>query len=158
MEASVAPLVALLKRCRKQTTPATDYSSQLADLFGVQSNRSFPSAALALLGYGNDPADACWIHADPVNLQADMDRAILSDSQTLQIRPDEAEQLVTELMAYFAVDGLSVVMVDENNWFIRLSDSAPGDDTAEPGRWQKHQSVVTEWQRGQRSGNRYSMR
>ncbi len=122
METSVAPLVALLKRCRKQTTPATDYPSLLADLFGVQSDNSFPSAALALLGHGNDPDDACWIHADPVSLQADMDRAILSDSQTLHIRPDEAEQLVNELNAHFAVDGLSVVMVDKNNWFIRLSD------------------------------------
>jgi hypothetical protein len=51
-----------------------------------------------------------------------MDRAVLSDSQVLHIRADEAEKLVSELNSHFAVDGLSIVMADENNWFIRLED------------------------------------
>lgn len=122
MESSAASLLALLKRCRKHKSPGTEYSTQLADLFGLQSANKFPYAALALLGHGNDPGDSCWIHADPVNLQADMDRAILSDSQSLHIRADEAAQLVAELNAHFADDGIVVVMVDENNWFISLND------------------------------------
>jgi hypothetical protein len=51
-----------------------------------------------------------------------MERAILSDSQTLQISQDEAEILVNELNAHFAADDISVVMADENNWFLRLQD------------------------------------
>ena len=51
-----------------------------------------------------------------------MDRAILSDSQTLNIRQDEAEKLVNELNVHFAADDITVVMADENNWFIRLED------------------------------------
>ena len=77
---------------------------------------------LSLLAHDMEPGDNCWIHADPVNLQADMDRAILSDSQTLRIRQEEAEKLVNELNKHFAADDLSIVMADENNWFIMLED------------------------------------
>ena len=120
METSTAPLLELLKQFRKEKTPAADYASQLAALSGLKLEEAFPYAALSLLAYDRDPGDHCWMHADPVNLQADMDRAILSDSQTLHIRQHEAEKLVDELNVHFAVDELSVIMADENNWFIRL--------------------------------------
>jgi hypothetical protein len=122
LENLARPLVELLSQARREKTVGKDSSSQLADLFGLKTDRPLSSAALSMLGYGNEPGDACWIHADPVNLQADMDRAILSDSQALAIRPDEAEQLVKEINNHFAVDDLAVVIADENNWFIRLDD------------------------------------
>jgi len=122
VEESAGLLLELLKPLRKETTSGTDYSTQLAELFGLEIEKSFPYAALSLLAHDMEPGDNCWIHADPVNLQADMDRAILSDSQTLHIRQEEAEKLVNELNAHFAADDISVVMADENNWFIRLDD------------------------------------
>ena len=120
IESSAAPLLELLKALRKESAAGADYAGLLAALFGLKIEKSFPYAALTLLAHDMEPGDSCWIHADPVNLQADMDRAILSDSQTLHIRQDEAEKLVNELNAHFAADELSVVMTDENNWFIRL--------------------------------------
>jgi hypothetical protein len=120
LETAAQPLVALLSQARRQQTSGRDFFTQLSDLFALKTESSLPSAALALLGHGIDPASDCWVHADPVNLQADMDRAILSDSQTLHIRADEAEKLVSELNDHFAVDGFSIVMADENNWFIKL--------------------------------------
>ena len=122
MEASAAPLLELLKPLRKESAAGTGYAGLLAQLFGLKIDRSFPYAALTLLAHDMEPGDSCWIHADPVNLQADMDRAILSDSQTLNISQDEAEKLVNELNVHFAADDISVVMADENNWFIRLED------------------------------------
>ena len=122
MEASAAPLLELLKPLRKESAADTGYAGLLAQLFGLKIDRSFPYAALTLLAHDMEPGDSCWIHADPVNLQADMDRAILSDSQTLNISQDEAEKLVNELNVHFAADDISVVMADENNWFIRLED------------------------------------
>ena len=122
MEASAAPLLELLKPLRKESAAGAGYAGLLAQLFGLKIDRSFPYAALTLLAHDMEPGDSCWIHADPVNLQADMDRAILSDSQTLNISQDEAEKLVNELNVHFAADDISVVMADENNWFIRLED------------------------------------
>ena len=122
VEPSAGPLLELLKPLRKEKTSATACSGQLAELFGLELEKPFPYAALTLLAHDMEPGDNCWMHADPVNLQADMDRAILSDSQTLHIRQDEAEKLVNELNAHLRADELSVVMADENNWFIRLDD------------------------------------
>ncbi len=122
MESSAAPLLELLKPLRKDRISATTCAALLAELFGLKIEKSFPYAALTLLAHDMDPGDSCWIHADPVNLQADMDRAILSDSQTLHIRPEEAEELVNELNAHFVADEISVVMADGNNWFISLGE------------------------------------
>jgi len=122
METAAAPLLELLKSLRKESAEGAGYAGLLAELFGLKIEKSFPYAALTLLAHGMEPGDNCWIHADPVNLQADMDRAILSDSQTLHIRQEEAEKLVNELNVHFTADDISVVMADENNWFIRLED------------------------------------
>jgi hypothetical protein len=122
MDTAAAPLLELLKALRKENAAAAGCAGLLAGLFGLKIEKSFPYAALTLLAYDIEPGDNCWIHADPVNLQADMDRAILSDSQTLNITREEAEALVNGLNAHFEADDISVVMADENNWFIQLED------------------------------------
>ncbi|MGD2054281.1 MAG: hypothetical protein PVG45_09245 [Gammaproteobacteria bacterium] len=122
LETATRPLVDLLRQARRKKTAGSDIYTQLSALFGLKTERPFPVAAVSMLGHGLAPGNDCWIHADPANLQADMDRAILSDSQLLHIRPDEAERLVKQLNDHFAVDGLSIVMADENNWFIKLDD------------------------------------
>ncbi|MGB5455749.1 MAG: hypothetical protein WBO73_13750 [Gammaproteobacteria bacterium] len=122
IEQAARPLLELLGRLHRQKRPVADYSTQVAALFGVNFNDRFPDAALSLLAYGIDPGDGCWMHADPVNLEADLDRAILSDSQVLHLREDEAAGLVELINTHFAEDGLTVNMADQNNWFIRLED------------------------------------
>ncbi len=71
VDESAGPLVELLKQFSKEKTSATACSSQLAELFGLKIEKSFPYAALTLLAHDMEPGDNCWIHADPVNLQAD---------------------------------------------------------------------------------------
>ena len=122
MEDSARPLVDLLKQLRKIKTQDDGYLVRLAGLFGLGGSEPFSDAAVSLLSYGLDPGESCWLHADPVNLLADMDRAILSDARTLDIRVDEAEMLVEQINAHFAEDGLSVIMADADNWFIRQQD------------------------------------
>jgi hypothetical protein len=122
LEDAAGPLVDLLKQLAKDKTQANGYTGQLAGLFGLNSSERLSDAALSLLSYGIDPGDSCWIHADPVNLQADMDRAILSDARTLDIHMDEAEKLVEQINTHFAEDDLSVLMADAGNWFIRQAE------------------------------------
>ena len=114
------PLLQLLNRLHRKKTAAPGCPALLTTLFGLQSQASFPYAALALLAHDRPPGEHVWMHADPVFLQADMDRAILADAQGLDIHPQEAEQLVEELNAHFAEDGFSLVPVDACNWFVRL--------------------------------------
>ena len=120
IEASAGPLLELLRPLRKQKIAAADEAELLADLFGLTLDEPFPYAALASLSYGLDPGDSCWLRADPVNLQADMQRAVLSDAQSLHIRDDEAEQLVEQINSHFAEDGLRLTLADASNWFIRV--------------------------------------
>ena len=120
VETAATPLLELLAQCRRGRTPGHDLSSQLVELFGLNIAGPFPHAALTLLAHDIPPQEHCWVHADPVNLQADMDRAVLSDSRTLAIEPEEAEQLVAELNAHFAEEGIRFVIADENNWVLRL--------------------------------------
>ena len=122
IEAEAMPLVRLLKPFGRASIPASDYSAQLVELFGLTVEHGFPHAALTALAHGIEPDEECWLHADPVNLQADMDRAVLRDSQTLDIEQHEAGQLVHELNTHFAADGMSLLLTDANNWLIRLDD------------------------------------
>jgi len=122
LETATRPLVELLRQARREKTAGNDIYTQLFELFGLRAEQPFPVAAVSMLGHGLMPGKDCWAHADPVNLQADMDRAILSDSQVLHMRPDEAAKLVTQINDHFAVDGLIITIADENNWFIRLDD------------------------------------
>ena len=115
-------LLKLLKPARASSTAMTSFPNQLAQLFDINTKETIPDAALCLEGMGMDPGQACWVHADPVNLQADMDRAILTDSQSLNLRNEEAEKLVDELNQHLAEDSLSIMLADENNWFIKLDD------------------------------------
>lgn len=107
---------------RKQDMPDRSFAEQACDLFGISCGSRVPDAALALRGYGIEPGSSCWVHADPVHLEADMDSAILTDSQVLNLRMNESEQLVAELNRHFAEDGLCLLLADENNWFIKLED------------------------------------
>ena len=110
----------LLKTSRQSPDAADGYAQQMMQLFGMATDMPVAEAALALLGHGIDVDNDCVIHADPVHLMADMDHAILSDSEVLDIRPEEAEQLIDEINVHFADDGFQLIHTDANNWFIRL--------------------------------------
>ena len=120
--AAAKNLLKLLKTANATSTSVSGYANQLGQLFDIETSGKMPDAALSLMGMDKAPGDACWVHADPVNLQADIDRAILTDSQSLNLRHDEAEKLVDELNRHLVQDDLSIFLADENNWFIKLDD------------------------------------
>jgi hypothetical protein len=121
IETEAEPLLRLLNSTTRLESAAPDWTGLLTTLFGTQTQQAFPYAALAMLAHDRQPGGHCWIHADPVFLQADMDRAILSDAQSLDIREHEAGQLVQELNAHFAEEDISLVPLDDCNWMIRLN-------------------------------------
>ena len=113
-------LAKLLARADKFQSEQKGFYPELAALFGLQTASSVPSAALSLLGQKQELGEGYWFHADPVNLQADMDQAILRDSASLDLRPDEAAALIKEVNEHFSEDGIRLIATDENHWFLNI--------------------------------------
>lgn len=83
-----------------------------------------PWAALDRLAESGEQDDKLWLHADPVCMQADMDHAILFDAHSLQLRDDEADQLIAELNAHFAQDGILIHNYSAASWYISIDTQA----------------------------------
>ncbi len=89
----------------------------------TRSDRDLPSAPLCLLA--DAPAwahDGCWFHADPVHLRADRDRLLLFAGSALAPREDEADALVCAFNAHFAADGLYLIAVRPDRWYLRVAE------------------------------------
>jgi len=108
-----------LCRARCQTRPAADAFAALGAWFGLDGMPELPHAALSLLGAGSDPADACWLHADPVHLLAQRAELALVDAQRLEILPAESTALIDSLNTHFAQDGLRFHACTPSRWYAR---------------------------------------
>ncbi len=87
------------------------------------SDRDLPSAALCLLADAPAGAhDGCWFHADPVHLRPDRDRLLLFAGAALAPREDEADALVAAFNAHFAADGLYLIAIRPDRWYLRVAD------------------------------------
>ncbi len=113
---------------RADRTPAVSgFHQQLATLFGHDSANAVSQpassvawAALHHLAESGEADDKIWLHADPVCMQADMDHAILFDAHSLQLRDDEADQLLAELNAHFAQDGITLQRYSASIWYLSI--------------------------------------
>ena len=88
--------VKTLSRSTCISSPA-NINDVLVSIFKLSIKTDFPSAALALLA--NDVFDASkfYMHADPVHLRADMDHAVLTSSEDLNINDNESKLLCEAL-------------------------------------------------------------
>jgi len=94
----------------------------IATIFQLNFNNDFPSAAFTLLA--NDMYDPAkfYMHADPVHLQADIDSALLTPGANLNISDTESNNFCQTLNRHFAVDGLTFLSLENNQWFISTKD------------------------------------
>jgi len=115
---SLTSVVSLLEKASKQPIGNLPYAEQLCDLMGLPS-AGVPHAKLSLAGFGIEVDGFQWMHADPVYLQADLDHAVLYDSDSLQLDPGEAVSLVAALNHHFEHDGVEFVIADASHWFVR---------------------------------------
>ncbi len=60
-----------------------------------------------------------WLRADPVYLQPDRDRLMLSDSTVLQITQAEADRLVAEILQTFGADGWVLKAARPGRWYLK---------------------------------------
>ena len=110
----------LLARGRRETGTWPGIDAWLMERFNVEPQTDWPSAPFALLGEGEAPGEAHWVHADAVSLRADRDRLLLVDATTLEIKEDEAQALQSTLEQHFA-DSLRLIMTAPGRWYGNFS-------------------------------------
>ncbi len=119
---TLSSLARLLARADRFQSARKGFHPELAALFGLHAESSMPSAALSLLGENRELGEGHWFHADPVHLQADMDHAILRDSSSLDLSREESDALINEVNRHFSDDGIRLIAIDANHWFINIAD------------------------------------
>jgi len=120
----------LLARSRRTSRPPQSFEATLADAFGHQEGA--PYAAFRLFGELEtriDPANDCWIAADPVHLRFHQERLILADSGSFGISLGEAHALADALNSQLSDVGRFHVASAER-WYLQLVASAGPDAAA----------------------------
>ena len=109
-----------LSRASCCSSPA-NVNDVLVSVFNLKIKTDFPSAALTLLA--NDMYDASnfYMHADPVHLRADMDHAVLTSSEDLNISNNESTVLCEALNQHFNQDGLRFISLHNDQWFVETN-------------------------------------
>ncbi|PCJ84620.1 MAG: hypothetical protein COA54_13220 [Thiotrichaceae bacterium] len=94
----------------------------LAAIFGLNIEADFPAAAFTLLANDLYHEAKYYMYADPVHLQADMDRAVLTSAEDLNVTEFEAVSLCESLNQHFKQDGHSFLLIDNNQWIVQSND------------------------------------
>lgn len=87
-----------------------------------------PYAAFSLLAENNSKiefnAESYWFRADPVNLQADRDTALLVGHKELDLTQDEANKLVALINEHFVDEPWQLYACSPHRWYLRLDKPA----------------------------------
>lgn len=88
-------------------------------------NSDKPYAAFTLLAEKNKDIEvkqnSYWLRADPVNLQADRDTALLAGHEELALTQDEANELVTQINEHFIDEPWQLYTFAPHRWYIRFN-------------------------------------
>lgn len=109
--------VKTLSQSRSQSS-ADNENDVIAEIFNLNIEGDFPSAALTLLANDLYGAEMFYMHADPVHLQADMDHAVLTSSADLDVKQEESAALCDALNNHFYQDGLTFFALNKDQWFV----------------------------------------
>jgi hypothetical protein len=119
---SFPALEMLLARGVSQRGAGMSLERWLAAAFHVAPQYDLPLAALSLRGEGIDPADACWLQADPVHLKVQGDHLVLADSKSFDITRSETADMLAALNAHFLQDGIEFIAPVPQRWYARVRD------------------------------------
>ena len=95
-------------------------------LFGLEQeeNSDLPVAAVSRMQDMGVIDNDWWLRADPVHLNLEQDRLILTDARRLDITQDEANRMVAEIMEVFTADGWLLKAPRPDRWYLKPA-SAP---------------------------------
>lgn len=98
--------------------PRQDAESALARRFGVTADAAVPLASLALLGETGERRPGYWLRADPVHIQAGIDKAVMRSGDALAVSAVEAAALCAEIAAEMAEEGLKPQALAPSRWYL----------------------------------------
>jgi hypothetical protein len=119
---SLPALGKLLSRAQVEAWEYPHFHSSLFHLFGFspRSPETLPIAVLSGLIDGK-AVDQIYLRADPVYLQADRDRLVLFDAHSTEtISMEETAQIMHELNAFYAEEGLIFSAPHPKRWYVQL--------------------------------------
>lgn len=115
-----------LSRSSFEQLPDQD-SSVFLEL-GLSDDKDKPYAALALLVEKNKNIEvnqnSYWLRADPVNLQADRDTALLVGHEELDLTQNEANELVAQINEHFTDEPWTLYTFSPHRWYLNLENPA----------------------------------
>lgn len=109
----------LLARGRARRGEPQTLERWLARAFGV-AGEPVPAGALTLLADGGDPADGCWMRADPVHLEVGPDRVTLIPVAACGIGRAEADALAVTLNQHFGGE-CTLLALHPERWCLRAA-------------------------------------
>lgn len=97
---------------------ASSFSGVTRTLFNLPLTGDFPSAALTLIAHDLYDASLSYMHADPVQLRAELDHAVLTPASDLAIEEEESRELCSALDQHFSEAGLGFFQLNKNQWLV----------------------------------------
>ncbi len=110
-----------LARSEPQSAPDRGSESMLFSLFGAETpaDADLPVAAVTRALDLGVIDNGWWLRADPVHLRPERDRLILADSRALDLAPDEANRLVSEIMEHYKAGGWQLEAARPGRWYLK---------------------------------------
>lgn len=107
-------------RAQRQEIPGVGIEATLFALFEIvaSTDADLPVAAVTYVDDIGKRETAWRLRADPVQLIPDRDQLVLMGPESLSLSQAEANQLVTELNAQFALDGWSIEAGSPERWYL----------------------------------------
>lgn len=119
----VPTLATVLARADRESISVSGLEAVLFALFGLTAaeDADLPVAAVTRVLDMGVIDKGWWLRADPVYLQPDRDRLLLSDNELLQVTQAEADQLVAEILQTFSADGWVLKAARPGRWYLKPS-------------------------------------
>ncbi|MBI1398313.1 MAG: hypothetical protein GC151_20250 [Betaproteobacteria bacterium] len=119
---SLPKIQRLLGKGRLRRLGTTGLETWLARTWGYEA-ADVPAAPVLAHAHGHETGADTWICADPVHLGPRGTELFLTAGHALDIRADEAEELVHALNAFFEEDGIRVHALRPDRWIARIGKS-----------------------------------
>lgn len=115
----LAALEQMVARAERVPAVEAGLEAMLLDAFGLKGGigEELPVAPLALFGETGERPAGTWLRADPVHIEAGMDKAVMRGGAVLGISREEADALCEEINAQMEAEGLRVRAPSPARWY-----------------------------------------
>lgn len=100
------------------TPSSTSAQGVLSSLLNLPACNNFPAATFAMLTQESYDDSKYYMFADPVHLQADIDHAILTSSDDLDLQANDSDSFCMLLNEHFYQDDLFFQCINKDQWVV----------------------------------------